>query len=117
VEFTVGRRLVEGVEVIEMEGRIDIFTAPILRKILIEVLVPGCTGAVVDLDGVDTLDSTALGLLAGASKRASQNGVPLQLVCTHMQILYLFRIIGFTKHFGIHPSVEDAVAAIRKQPR
>jgi anti-sigma B factor antagonist len=117
VEFTVDRHLVEGVEVLELEGRIDIFTAPILSKALSEVLVPGCTGAVLDIDGVDSLDSTAFGLLAAGLKRARQNGGTLQLVCTHIQILNLFRRIGFTKAFGINPSVEDAVAAIREQSR
>jgi len=117
VEFTVDRNLVEGVEVFALEGRIDIFTAPIFVKALTEVLVPGCTGAVLDIDGVDSLDSTGLGLLVGGLNRARKNGVPLRLVCTHIQILDLFRIVGLTKAFGINPSVEDAVAAIREQPR
>ncbi len=116
MEFTVDRRLVEGVEVIELEGRLDLFTAPILRNVLIEVLVPECTGVVLDLEAVDSLDSTALGLLAGALKRVRQNGGSVQLVCTHIQILQIFRIIGFTRVFGIHPSVQDAVTAIHKQP-
>jgi anti-sigma B factor antagonist len=117
VEFTVDRHLVGGVGVLGLEGRIDIFTAPILVKALIEILVPGCAGAVLDIDGVDSLDSTGLGLLVGGLKKARQNDVPLQLVCTHIQILNLFRTVGLTKTFGIHPSVEDAVAAIREQPR
>ncbi|HTU00698.1 MAG TPA: STAS domain-containing protein [Candidatus Sulfotelmatobacter sp.] len=117
MEFTVDRQPVEGVEVLGLEGRIDIFTAPILVKALIEVLVPGCAGAVLDIDGVDSLDSTGLGLLVGGLKRARQNGVPLQLVCTHIQILNLFRIVGLAKTFGIHPSVEDAIAAIREEPQ
>lgn len=117
MEFTIDRHLVEGVEVLVLEGRIDIFTAPMFVKTLTQVLVPGCAGAVLDIDGVDFLDSTGLGLLVGALKRARQNDVPLRLVCTHIQILDLFRIVGLTKTFRIHPSAEHAVAAIREQPR
>jgi anti-sigma B factor antagonist len=117
VEFTVDRRLVEGVEVLELEGRLDIFTAPIFRNAIKEALVPGCPGAVLDIDGVDTLDSTGIGLIVGGFNRARQNGVPLRLVCTHIQILDIFRIVGLTKAFSISPSAEDAVAAIREQPR
>ncbi|MET7334283.1 STAS domain-containing protein [Nonomuraea sp. NPDC005650] len=114
MEFTVDRRLVEGVEVLEVEGVIDLYTAPILRKILLEVLAVEGVSVVLDLDGVDSLDSTALGVLAIGLKRTRENGGSLQLVCTHVQILYLFRIIGFNEKFGIHPSVQAAVAAIRK---
>lgn len=117
MEFTVDRHLVEGVEVLELEGQIDIFTAPILTSALIEVLVPGGTGAVLDIDGVDFLDSTGLGVLVGGLNRARKNGIPLQLACTHIQILKIFRIVGLTEVFGIHPSVGNAVAAIREQPR
>lgn len=117
MEFTVDRRLVEGVEVLELEGRVDIFTAPIFVDALREVLVPGCAGAVLDIDGVGSLDSTGVGLIVGGFKRARQNGVPLRLVCTHIQTLNLFRIVGLTKAFGIHPSAQAAVAAIREQPR
>lgn len=117
MEFTVDRRLVEGIEVLEMEGRLDIFTAPIFVNALREVLVPGCAGAVLDIDGVGSLDSTGIGLIVGGFKRARKNSVPLRLVCTHIQILNLFRIVGLTKAFGINPSAEAAVAAIREQPR
>ena len=117
MEFTVGRRRMEGVEVLELEGRLDIFTAPIFVNALREALVPGCAGTVLDIDGVDSLDSTGIGLIVGGFKRARQNGVPLRLVCTHIQILNLFRVVGLTKAFGINPSAEAAVAAIREQPR
>lgn len=66
---------------------------------------------------MDSLDSTGIGLLVGGLKRARQNDVPLQHVCTHLQILNLFRIVGLTREFGFHPSVEDAVAAIHEQHR
>jgi len=117
VEFTVDRRLAEGVEVLELEGRLDIFTAPIFVDALKEVLVSGCAGAVLDIDGVASLDSTGIGLIVGGFNRARKNGVPLQLVCTHIQILDIFRIVGLTKAFSIHPSAKAAVAAIREQPR
>lgn len=117
MEFTVDRRLVDGIEVLELVGQIDIFTAPILTDSLDEVLVPGGTGAVLDIDGVDFLDSTGLGVLVVGRNRAHRNGVSLQFVCTHLQLLSLFRIVGLTKVIGIHPSVGNAVAAIREQPR
>ena len=50
MEFTVDRTLVEGVEILALEGRIDIFTAPIFVKAITEVLVPGCAGAVLDIE-------------------------------------------------------------------
>ncbi len=66
---------------------------------------------VVDLEKVDFLDSTGLGVLVGGLKRVRSHDGSLQLVCTHEKILKIFRITGLTKVFPIHSSVADAIAA------
>ena len=37
--------------------------------------------------------------------------VPSDLVCTQERILKIFRITGLTKVFGIHDTVDEAIAA------
>jgi anti-sigma B factor antagonist len=66
---------------------------------------------VVDLEKVDFLDSTGLGVLVGGLKRVRNHDGSLQLVCTQEKILKIFRITGLTKVFPIHSSVADAVSA------
>jgi len=53
--------------VLEVAGEIDVYTAPKLREQLIELVSDGSYHIVVDLEKVDFLDSTGLGVLVEAS--------------------------------------------------
>jgi anti-sigma B factor antagonist len=70
----------------------------------------GSTRIVVDLDGVDFLDSTGLGVLVGALKRVRSNDGELSLVCTQPRIRKVFEVTGLTKVFALYDSVDEAVA-------
>lgn len=96
--------------VLEVAGEIDVYTAPKLREKLIELVNEGAYHLVVDLERVDFLDSTGLGVLVGGLKRVRNHEGSLKLVCTQDKILKIFRITGLTKVFAIHASVDDAVA-------
>ena len=103
---TVGDRMV-----VEVGGEIDVYTAPKLREQLVELVNDGSYHLVVDMERVDFLDSTGLGVLVGGLKRVRAHEGSLRLVCTQERILKIFRITGLTKVFPIHASVEEAVAA------
>ena len=66
---------------------------------------------VVNMEKVEFLDSTGLGVLVGGLKRVRAHDGSLDLVCTQERILKIFRITGLTKVFGIHNTVDDAIAA------
>jgi anti-sigma B factor antagonist len=95
--------------VVSVGGEIDVYTAPKLREQLIDLVTAGQYHIVVDMEGVDFLDSTGLGVLVGGLKRVRAHEGSLQLVCSQERILKIFRITGLTKVFEIHPTVEDAV--------
>lgn len=101
----------DGVAVLAVHGEVDVSTAPRLRQQLVEMASAGHDRAVVDLEGVDFLDSTGLGVLVSGLKRFRTLGGDLLLVCTQQRILKVFEITGLTKVFGIHESVDAAVAA------
>src|SRR5918912_1863222 len=94
--------------VIDVKGEIDVYTAPKLREKLIELVSEGSYDVIVNLEGVDFLDSTGLGVLVGALKRVKAHDGTLALVCSQDKILKIFKITGLTKVFPIHESVEDA---------
>jgi len=66
---------------------------------------------VVDMEKVEFLDSTALGVLVGGLKRVRAHEGSMELVCTSERLLKIFRITGLTKVFAIHDSVAGATAA------
>jgi anti-sigma B factor antagonist len=96
--------------VLEVAGEIDVYTAPKLREKLIELVNEGSYHLIVDLEKVDFLDSTGLGVLVGGLKRVRNHEGSLELVCTQEKILKIFRITGLTKVFPIHASVAEAIA-------
>jgi anti-sigma B factor antagonist len=93
-----------------VSGEIDVYTAPKLREQLIDLVGAGGYHIIVDMENVDFLDSTGLGVLVGGLKRVRAHDGSLQLVCTQERILKIFRITGLTKVFPIHASVDEAVA-------
>ena len=95
--------------VLEVAGEIDVYTAPKLREQLIELVSDGSYHIVVDLEKVDFLDSTGLGVLVGGLKRVRNHDGSLQLVCTQEKILKIFRITGLTKVFPIYPTLQEAL--------
>jgi anti-sigma B factor antagonist len=97
--------------VIEVGGEIDVYTAPKLRERIIELVDEGQYHLVVDLEKVEFLDSTGLGVLVGGLKRVRGHDGSLQLVCTQERLLKIFRITGLSKVFAIHGSQSEALVA------
>ena len=98
-------------EVLAVGGEIDVYTAPRLRERLIDLVNQGHHHLVVDVEKVEFLDSTGLGVLVGGLKRVRANGGRLAIVCTQERLLKIFRITGLEKVFGIYGSVGDATSA------
>ena len=97
--------------VVEVGGEIDVYTAPRLREQLVDLVADGKYHLIVDMERVDFLDSTGLGVLVGGLKRVRAHDGSLRLVCTQERILKIFRITGLTKVFPIHSSIDEAVNA------
>ena len=105
----------QGSTVIAVSGEIDVYTAPRLRELLIELVNSRFYQLVVNMEKVEFLDSTGLGVLVGGLKRVRAHDGSLDLVCTQERILKSFRITGLTKVFGIHDTVDEAIAARRSE--
>jgi anti-sigma B factor antagonist len=95
--------------IITLVGEIDVYTAPRLRQALIDLVSQGSTDIVVDMDRVDFLDSTGLGVLVGGLKRVKSGDGDLRLVVTQDRIMKIFDITGLSKVFPIHGSLDEAV--------
>jgi anti-sigma B factor antagonist len=101
VDLKLGHHAQDGIEVIDVQGEIDLYTAPRLRELLIDLVSTGSYRLVVTLDEVGFLDSTGLGVLVGGLKRVRAHDGSLDLVCTQQPILKIFRVTGLTAVFGI----------------
>ena len=113
MDLKLGHYAKDGSEVIDVQGEIDMYTAPRLRELLIDLVSKGSYQLVVNLDKVGFLDSTGLGVLVGGLKRVRAHDGSLDLVCTQQRILKIFRITGLTEVFGIYETVDQAIAVRR----
>ena len=84
-------------------------TAPGLRERLHGLLADQTQKLVVDLDDVGFLDSTALGVLVGALKRARSEGGDVRIVCTQPRVRKVFEITRLDSAFDLFDSVDEAV--------
>ena len=111
MELTVHTRSVEDFHVIEVGGEVDVYTAPKLREAVVEAVDAGQVRLIIDVQQVEFLDSTGLGVLVGALKRVRGADGSLDIVCSQERLLKIFEITGLDKVFGLHDSVEAAQAA------
>jgi anti-sigma B factor antagonist len=116
VELSVTSRQEGDRTVISVSGEIDVYTAPSLRERLNELVASGHYNLVVDMEGVEFLDSTGLGVLVGGLKRVRSHDGTLRLVCAQEKILKVFRITGLTKVFPIHATLAEALADTSAAP-
>jgi anti-sigma B factor antagonist len=105
-----------GSTVVAVGGEIDVYSAPKLRERLITLVDSGSHHLIVDMEEVEFLDSTGLGVLVGGLKRVRAHDGWIDLVCTQGRILRIFRITGLSKVFNIYDSVADARAAHAEPP-
>ncbi len=97
--------------VVSVGGEIDVYTAPQLREKVVDLVAAGKVDLVLDLSGVEFLDSTGLGVLVGALNRVRAQDGSLALVLTQERILKVFEITGLRKVFPIHATVAEAVGS------
>jgi anti-sigma B factor antagonist len=107
LDFEVTER--NGHAVLRVEGEVDIARAAELREELIKLIDMGYRQVVVDLDDIEFLDSTGLGVLMHGLKRLRDEQGELALVCTQRRLLNVFETTGLAKVFHIHASVDSAV--------
>lgn len=99
-----------GRTIVAATGEVDVYTAPVLDDALSTVVSGGATRVVVDLSGVDFLDSTGLSVLVKALKRVRDADGALDVVVTAERVNKVFRITGLDQVIPVHASLADALA-------
>jgi anti-sigma B factor antagonist len=91
-----------------LEGEVDVYTAPQLKAELVKLIDDGCVGMILDLEKVAFIDSSGLGVLVGALRRAREKGGAVRIICTRDSVLKIFRITGLDKVFPIFADASEA---------
>ncbi|MGH7736958.1 MAG: STAS domain-containing protein [Candidatus Tyrphobacter sp.] len=111
-DLTIQRELSGTTTIFRLWGSLDVATSPSLKEALTKASAQGHHDIVVDLTQVDFLDSTGLGALMGAHRRAVESEGRLSLIVHEGPISRLLTITGLSRIFSIFASSDDALARI-----
>ncbi len=92
---------VDGSPVIAASGEIDVATAPDLIAALDGIIGRGAEAISVDMEHVTFIDSSGLGALVAALKKAQETGATLTLVNLTGPARKVFEITGLLETFGV----------------
>ena len=95
----------------DVEGEVDVFTAPKLREKIISLLDAGSDRLVVNLEKVQFMDSTGLGVLVGALKRVKEKDGELALAGAQGTVMRVLSVTGLNAVFPMHDTVDQATSA------
>jgi anti-sigma B factor antagonist len=97
--------------IVDVKGEVDLYSAPRLKERLAELTGAGRSRVTVNLEAVEFLDSTGLGVLIGALKRCREAGGTLALAAPREPVRKVLSITGLDRVFPVHESVEQATAS------
>jgi anti-sigma B factor antagonist len=95
--------------VVEVEGQVDLYSAPEFRQRTLDVIEQGKTRLIVDLSRVGFMDSTGLSVLVAGLKRLRRAGGKLVLIVTDYDVERLLEITGLDRTFTIYRTRDEAV--------
>jgi anti-sigma B factor antagonist len=98
--------------VVSIQGELDLHTAPELEQALGTILARGGRSVVVDLVGLEFIDSAALAALLRALPRFRARGGRFLLVTEDRRVLRTLEITGLDRTFDIEPRLGNAVEQV-----
>jgi anti-sigma B factor antagonist len=101
----------DGAVVVALHGELDVVDAAAVATALVTAAVRE-PRIIVDLAGLDFIDSSGIAALAYARRHARQAGSDLLLAAPRQQVLKVLTITRLVDDFRVHASVDEAVGSL-----
>jgi anti-sigma B factor antagonist len=101
----------DGVDVLSVEGEIDVASAPRLIAALNDAVAEAARSVIIDLTSVGFMDSTGLALLINAHRRLAVRRKGFAVVCPAGPLRRVFEITDMVDTLRVCPDRETATAA------
>lgn len=97
---------------VEAYGDLDVFTVPIFKKLLMDIIARDFTHIILCLDTLRSMDSSGLGALIGLRKTLREHNGSLVLICIAPHFKKIFSITGIERMFVFSKTVHEAYEEI-----
>lgn len=102
------QRQLDGFTIIELNGRIDLFSSPGFRRRLLK-LIRGNNNLLVDLSQVSYIDSSGVACLVEAYQMARGKSLRFGLIGINDSVRNILKLARLDQVFPIHDSIEAGV--------
>jgi anti-sigma B factor antagonist len=106
----------DGLDILAIEGEIDLSCSPELRGILHGYAKAKCPALILDFKQVDYVDSSALATLIEYVRDAQAFGGRMVIVQMNERVRTIFDIVRLGEFLPILPTIADARAALLVPP-
>lgn len=100
------------IPILQCAGELDTQSAPVLRRLLWDLLTKGQQVIILQMDAVDYVDSSGLGILVAALRQANETSGTIAIAGVKPSVARVLRITGLDKIFPVYGSVDEAMAAM-----
>jgi anti-sigma B factor antagonist len=100
----------EGAVVVHLAGELDLHNADEVRGALLDAAASGPKRIVIDMAGVEFVDSTALGVLVEVRSKVGRDC--LLLAAPQIEARRTLQVSGLDRHLPVHDSVDEALASL-----
>lgn len=105
----IGKKSVDNVEVIYLEGRLDAYSSNQVDETINSLIEDGKIKIVVNFEETEYISSSGLRVMLASLKRLKKIDGDIKLACLKPYVLEVFEIAGFTQLFDIYESEDEAV--------
>ena len=116
---------VDGITVIELAGRMTVDNIYSLTKSIEKTVFPFAgkiedsagkinNNVILDMEGVEALDSSGLGTILFLAKKCRALGGDLKIVSIRPEVKMVIELVSFDRIFSIFGSLDEAVKSYRR---
>jgi len=98
--------------ILVVAGEIDVFTAPLFKQAIVNVVAEGHRHLLIDMSAVSFMDSSGFGALLGATKRLRPEGGSLNLIGCNRTIQRMLHLTRLDTILGVFDTLEAVLQSI-----
>ena len=96
-------------QIFRLTGLLDAFSEPTFRKVMGRFVDEGPSNLILDLSGIDFVDSSGLGAMVQLVKKAKEAQGSVQVIA-NPRVMQTVKLVRLEKFLSIQQSVDEAIA-------